>query len=126
MPCTSAVSPSTSIEVTPPRPETSRPGAVLAVRGRKRFEVFFARRTVWPVGRASYDARRRATASSWAVDPVTTDGNLLPSRPERRGGPVEWLRGGRRGRAGRGRRQVAGGCDHAVPATWPRVSPRWM
>src|SRR6478735_2678614 len=88
MPWTSAVRASTSIEITPPSPETSSPGASVPERGRKRLEVFFASRTVCPVGMASYDARRRSTASSWADRPVTTDRNLLPSGPERRRGPV--------------------------------------
>src|SRR4051794_8900593 len=104
MPCTSAVRASTSIETTPPRPETSSPGASVPARGRKRLEVFLASRTVCPGGMASYDARRRATACSWAGIPVTTDRNLLPSARERRGGPLESCSGER----GEGRQVTVG------------------
>src|SRR5690349_24963706 len=89
MPWTSAVPAASSIEITPLRPETSSPGASVDARGRKRLEVFLARRTGRPAGMASYDAFRRATAASWAASPVSTDGNLLRGGRQRRTGPVE-------------------------------------
>src|SRR5215218_3945680 len=92
MPCTSAVCASSSIEITPFSPDTSRPGTPVAARGRKRFEVFLASRTVWPAGMAAYDARRRATAFSWAASPVSTEGNLLRGGLVRRNGALDALR----------------------------------
>src|SRR3954449_4389262 len=84
MPWTSAVCAASSIEITPLSPDTSSPGVSVAERGRKRLEVFFARRTGWPAGIASYDALRRATAVSWAASPVSTDRNLLRGQPSQR------------------------------------------
>src|SRR5665811_1377121 len=79
MPCTSAVRATGSTSSTPSRPETSSPGAVVAARGRKRFEVRFARRTGAPGGSAAYDDARAATAARCrspglrdAVMPVTS------------------------------------------------------
>src|SRR6478735_2776946 len=80
MPCTSAVFASTSIAITPSSPDTSRPGASVAARGRKRFVVFFASRTGAPAGIAVYDDRSRPTATSCADQPrKLTQQNLLLS-----------------------------------------------
>ena len=53
MPWTSAVAASGSIAMTPSSPDTSRPGAVVAVRGRNRFDVRLASRTGDPGGIAA-------------------------------------------------------------------------
>src|SRR6478672_11254361 len=80
MPCTSAVRAVASTSITPVRPETSSPGAVVAARGRKRLDVFLASRTGALRGMAAYDARRRSTAAAcWSqAPPVVTPDNLLP------------------------------------------------
>src|SRR4051812_42390904 len=69
MPWTSAVRPAASIVITPARPDTSSPGAVVAARGRNRFEVRLASRTVAPGGIARYDSRSRSTPSRCADHP---------------------------------------------------------
>ncbi len=111
------------------------PGASVAARGRKRLEVFLARRTDWPAGIASYDAVRRATAASWAACPVSTDGNLLRAEAERRGGPVgPWPRWvsvtprarrdrSRSGAARRPRRSARGGPRSPVPGMASTCGP---
>ena len=74
-------------------------------RGRKRLEVFLARRTVWPAGIASYDACRRATAASWAACPVSTDGKATARRDGTENGSGSSASAEpRAGRAGRDRR----------------------
>src|SRR6478752_8151545 len=80
MPCTSAVRAVASTSITPVRPETSSPGAVVSARGRKRLDVFLASRTGALGGIAAYDARRRSTAAAWSAQapPVLTPDNLLP------------------------------------------------
>src|ERR1044072_5552993 len=64
MPCTSAVPSPGLTSMTPVRPETSRPGAWVAARGRKRLVVRLPSRTASPAGIAAYDARSRWTARS--------------------------------------------------------------
>ena len=64
MPCTSAVRASGSTESTRSRPETSSPGRLTVVRGRKRLDVRLASRTGSPAGIAAYCASSRSRASA--------------------------------------------------------------